>query len=66
MSQCVLRIQELHEKLDKLHDSVHQLDVELEEHQSERSVKYKELKKKEAGIKGELRGCVYAERMIVY
>jgi intraflagellar transport protein 74 len=56
ISSLEKKIQELHEKLDKLHDSVHQLDVELEEHQSERSVKYKELKKKEAGIKEFLDG----------
>ena len=47
-----LRIQELHDRLDKLHDELHQLEADLEEHQSERSVKYKELKKKEEGIRG--------------
>ena len=47
-----LRTQELHDRLDKLHDELHQLEADLEEHQSERSVKYKELKKKEEGIRG--------------
>lgn len=38
--------------MDKLHDELHQLEGDLEEHQSERSVKYKELKRKEEGIRG--------------
>ena len=49
---CCCRTQELHDQLDKLHDELHQLEADLEEHQSERSVKYKELKKKEEGIRG--------------
>ncbi|XP_070563843.1 intraflagellar transport protein 74 homolog [Ptychodera flava] len=41
------KTQELKEELNNLRDEIHQLDMDLEEHQGERNVKYKELKKRE-------------------
>ena len=47
------RTQDMYEKLERVNDEIQQLENDLEEHQSERSIKYKELKKKEAAINGE-------------
>ncbi|XP_077981097.1 intraflagellar transport protein 74 homolog [Glandiceps talaboti] len=39
--------QELKDHINTIRDELHQLDMDLEEHQGERNVKYKELKKRE-------------------
>ncbi|EDO33596.1 predicted protein, partial [Nematostella vectensis] len=41
------RISELREKIDACNNDIQQLDMDLEEHQGERNLKYKELKKRE-------------------
>ncbi|XP_031556313.1 intraflagellar transport protein 74 homolog [Actinia tenebrosa] len=41
------RIGELREKIESLNTEIQQLDMDLEEHQGERNLKYKELKKRE-------------------
>lgn len=50
------RISEIKEKIENVHEEVRNLDMDLEEHQGERTAKYKELKKREETMQEFLNG----------
>uniref|UniRef100_A0A8C0H686 Intraflagellar transport 74 n=1 Tax=Chelonoidis abingdonii TaxID=106734 RepID=A0A8C0H686_CHEAB len=46
----IIRLTEIKEKINHFNDAVRRLDMDLEEHQGEKNLKYKELKKREESM----------------